>query len=142
MNGIGQKKVAEDGTETIHIVFTKSQIALVVGTCSVIFGLLTFLINYVDKQTVGKNQPNEQIVSILENQTAILNRLETKVTENNTMLSQRTPAITSTATAVQTSQTILLGINQVLAEQTKVLQKLAVWLDYQIAAERRTSQGK
>jgi hypothetical protein len=125
-------------TETIHIVFTKTQISLVVGTVTVLFLVITFVMNYVDKQNVGRNQPNQQVVTILENQTAILNTIKGKVDDNNIILNARTTTLADTKQASLDNTKVLVGIAKVLEQQTRlleaqtgILQRMAAQVDMQ-----------
>lgn len=108
-----------------------SQITLIGTTIAIVLSLLTFIFKYVDAKILPeKSQPSQELVTLLT-------EFKSKIIEDHDLLMQRTPIIANTAVDAAANNAMLKSLTPVLAEQTRVLSKLSVWLDIQIAKEGR-----
>ena len=117
--------------------FDRSQMAVIGVVFTILFAVLTFIVNYVEKATASPAQSDLGL--ILNKQTDILSRVESKTSEVHDILNARTEVIRGMENAGQANTIALASISLVLNEQAKavreqtlVLQKLSIWLDMQI----------
>lgn len=109
-----------------------SQMTLIGTTVAIVITLLTFIFRYVEArvQPQEKRQESAEVVQLLT-------KFESRLNDDHELLIQRTPIIANTAADAAANKLMLNSLTPVLAEQTRVLQKLSVWLDIQIAKEAR-----
>lgn len=122
------------------IEFHKGQLAMIVGTVTVLFLVLNFVVQYVDgKFGVNGGSQHGEIVRILDKQTAILSELKSQQKEIHDLMQNRTQLFTDTKAGVTANASALGAMTTTLQEQTRllqaqtiVLQKLSTWMDIQI----------
>ena len=127
------------------IQFKSSQMTLLVGILTIVFLFINYVTNYVEKRMdVSPSSDINSIVQVLNQQTAILSRLEVLVSADNVILSSRTPAIGDIQTKVAANAQVLTNMTNLLSEQARVmreqtvaLQKLSIWLDIQIQQAKK-----
>ena len=117
-----------------------SQIYVAVAMATILFGI----INYIDKRVQAQPVIPNDVVTILTQQAAILSGFQMIVNQDHELLMQRTPIIASISADAAANKQMLISLTSALAqqttaltEQTKVLQKLSVWLDIQIADRKK-----
>lgn len=131
-----------ESAQTVQL--KSSQITLILALVTILFLILNFVINYVERATsgtptVGKLEIPDSFQAVLNQQTAILSSFQTLVNQDHELLVQRTATINAIAIDAAATKQMLITLaaehqkqTEALSKQTETLQKLSIWLDIQI----------